>query len=424
MRSRTNPGAEVTMGRQKMTGRWGKATAAAAMFAALTGCAGKTNMGPVFWPPAPDLPRVQYLRAIKDSRDVVDQKAFNLLALGEDTSTTIPIVKPFAIAAVKGKVYLTDTVAGEVLIIDLPGKKMSRLKGNVNIGKLSKPVGITADDDGNIYVADTSRLEVLQYDPDGNYVRSFGKKEKIKPTDVKAEGEFLYILDGSKSRILVFDRKSGEMLKAIGQEGPDIAKLNVPLGLAADGKGGLYTTNFDGRVVELDRDGHFLKEFGKLGDTRGEFGRPKGIAVDQEGLVYIVDAAFQNTRIFNDQFQLLMDFGTPGTRGSLNVPAGIAVSADNLDYYQRLADPDFVIDRVIFVVSQFGDHKVSIYGLGKKKGVDYDAEYRKIQEEIGKKEKEIEEKKREEEQKKKQEQGAKGDGSANNAGQPAPAEGK
>lgn len=381
---------------------------AAAMLAAMAGCAGKQELKPVFWPAPPDLPRVQFLRSVKDSRDVMERKSFDLLSLGGDSATDIPIYKPYGVAVKHGKIYLTDTVAAEVLIIDLPGKKMSRLSGNKTVGKLKKPIGITVDDDGNIYVADTNRMEVLQYGPDGTFVRALGKSLDIRPTDIESEGEYLYLLDSGQSRILVLDRKSGELIRAIGQEGPDITRLSVPIGMAGDSKGGLYATNFNGRVIAYDRDGHFLKGFGKLGTAFGDFGRPRGIAADRDGLVYIVDAAMQHVLVFNDQFRILMFFGGPGTTASLNVPAGIAVSTDNLDYFQQLAEPDFIVEKVIYVVSQFGDRKVNIYGFGKKKGVDYDTEYKKILELVDKKTKAHEEQKKKEQAEK--EKGGSGTG--------------
>jgi hypothetical protein len=143
--------------------------------------------------------------------------------------------------------------------------------------------------------------------------------------------------------------------------------------------------------------------FGKLGSTLSEYVRPRSIAFDRDGIMYVVDAGTQDVRMMNDMFQILLNFGEPGSRGSLNVPAGIAISEENLPYYQQFAAPDFVLDRVIFVVSQFGDHKISIYGLGKKKGVDYDALMKERLEEIRKKEEAIE-KEREERRKKEKEQ--------------------
>ena len=364
-----------------------------ALVAGLAGCAGTAKRNAIFWPPAPDLPRVQFLRSIKDSTEIVDQSAFGLLKVGSNQSTNIPFVKPYGIAVNKGKIYLTDTIPAEVLVIDLQGNSVSRLPGNVNGGKLKKPIGIAVSEDGNIFVADTTRLEVVQFDPAGNYVRSFGKDYNVKPVDVQVDADYVYLLDGAKSRLLVLDRNSGQLLRSIGQTGAENTRLSLPLALASDGSGGMYTTNFNGRVIEYDRDGHFLKGFGELGQNLNAFGRPRGIAVDRDGMVYIVDSAAQNTRIFDDKFRILMDFAGPGTRASLNVPAGIAVTTDNLDYYQKLAQPDFILDKVIFVVSQFGDNKISIFGLGKK-GVDYDAEYRKIADAIASKEAEIKAKKK------------------------------
>ncbi len=387
-------GGEVTMERQTRVGRCFKIMVAVAMAALLGGCAAKAPLEPLFWPTSPDLPRVQYLRAIKDSTDVVELSTFSLLTLGEDTTKAIAIGKPFGIAVRKGTIYLTDTVASDLLIIDLIGKKMSRLPGNVNHGKLKKPAGVAVDDEGNIYVADTARNQVLQYNAKGEFVQPVGADINMRPTDVKIEEEYLYVTDSANNRILVLNRRSGELLREIGKEAPDNFKLSFPMGLATDDKGMLYTTNFDGKIVAFDRDGHFLKGFGRLGQSFGDFGRPRGVAVDKEGLIYVVDAAMQHVQVFDEHFRLLMYFGGPGTRGSLNVPAGIAISTENLDFFQKLAEPDFIIDKVLYVVSQFGDHKISIYGMGKRKGVDYEAEYKRIEEEVAKKNKELIEEKR------------------------------
>lgn len=370
-----------------------RAIAALLLMAGLSACAGKSNVKQVFWPPFPDLPRIQFLKAIKDSGDVFETKVLSLINLGGSSGDDfVPIVKPYGIAAANGKIYICDTVQADVLIIDLPNKKMTRLPGNINAGRLKKPINVAVDAKGNLYVADTSRLEVLQYAPDGSYLRSFGTGKDLKPVDMRAEDNFLYVLDFTSSQVVIFDTNTGEFVKSVGAGDDLLRRLSGPTNMAADGKGALYVSNFgNGRIIKLDRDGNFLMGYGKLGITIGEFGRPRGIAVDHDGLIYVVDAAAQHVQIFDPQMRMLMSFGAPGTPGSLNIPAGVAVSTDNLDYYQKMAAPGFVLDKVLFVVSQVGDNKVSIYGLGKKQGVDYDADVKKTMAEQAKKAQEAKE---------------------------------
>lgn len=345
----------------------------------MTACAGKSSVNTVFWPAPPDLPRIQFLKSIKDSNDVVTQKNLSLLSLGDGKGENfVNLVKPYGIAVAKGKIYVCDTIQADIMIIDLPNKKMSRLAGNINAGRLKKPVNVAVDSKENLYVADTSRLEVLQYAPDGSYVRSFGAGKDMKPIDVRVDDDFLYVLDRTTSRVHLFDRASGDFLRSIGSNEDPKRSLAGPTNMANDSKGALYVSNFgSGRIIKLDRDGNFLMGYGKLGSGLVDFARPRGITVDQEGLVYVVDAAAQHVQVFDEQMRILMLFGGPGTAGSLNIPAGIAVSTDNLDYYQSLAAPGFKLEKVLFVVSQVGDHKVGIYGLGKKQGPDYEADVQK-----------------------------------------------
>lgn len=369
----------------------------------LSGCGTTRKAEPLFWPSPPDAPRIQYLKAVKDSTDVEDQKSLSLLDLGKKERGVIPIIKPYGIEVKKGKIYVCDTIQAEVIILDLPGKKAATLAGNKGGGKLKKPINVAVDDDGFIYVTDTARREVLKYGPDGEFLRAIGSGLDMKPTGLAVDELYIYVLDVAKQRILLLDRITNELVRVIGPDADPNYRPFSPLGIGLDGKGGIYITNLDGRIIHYDRDGHPIRKFGKLGTAISEFSRPRSIIFDKEGIMYVVDAGGQHVRLLNDKFQLLMIFGDPGTRGSLNVPAGIAVSNDNLDYYQQFAEPDFVLDKVVFVVSQFGDHLVSIYGIGKKKGVDYDALLIQRQEEIKKKEEEIRKKREEKEQKEKEE---------------------
>ena len=107
---------------------------------------------------------------------------------------------------------------------------------------------------------------------------------------------------------------------------------------------------------------------GKNGDNYGDFARLKGIAVDRGNLLYAVDAAGQVVQLFDDKGQLLMWFGEPGgSKVGLNLPAKVVVDYDNVAFFKKYAAPDFEIEHLIIVTSQYGSRKVSVFGFGHKK---------------------------------------------------------
>ncbi len=341
----------------------------------LSGCAGTQVSGPpspVFFPPIPNPPRIQYLTRISSSRDVDNKKlgGLALVVVGDSQAEKVkPIIKPFGITAHGGKIYVCDTTAGRVIIIDPAKKSFDFLKGNYSFGKLKKPIGLELDQDNNLYVADSMRKEVLVYGPSGNFLRSFGKSLEMKPVDVAIDGEYLYVLDIKNHEVKVLDRKTGKLEEKIGKTASGKYLLAMPISIDTGPRGSLFISNMtSGKIVNLDRDGHLLGEFGKLGDGFGQFGRPKGVFVDDHGRIYVVDAAHQNVQIFNEKGRLLMFFGDPGLPfGSLNLPAGIAVTSDGIDLFRQYIDPAFQVEQLIFVTSQFGPAKISVYGLGQLK---------------------------------------------------------
>lgn len=345
----------------------------------LSGCAGsKGASGPVFFPPAPNPPRVQYLMKISDSQDIEDKKSsFSLFVQKSLEGDTVkPIKKPYGVTTRNGKIYICDVGGATVSIIDPPRKTFEYLKGNFSVGKLKKPINIAVDGEGAMYIADIERKEILVYDAAGNFKNAFGKELDMKPTDVAVDGKYLYVVDIGHSEVKVLDSKTGKLLDRIGKGSEQSEGLALPTNFAVDGKGFIYVTNtMTGKVMKFDRDGHLLLSFGKLGDGFGQFGRPKGVAVDDAGRIYVADSAHQNVQIFNEKGRLLMFFGDPGTapEGTLNLPSSVAVSRDNLDYFQKFADPSFQLENVIFVINQYGPNKVAVYGLGQQKSALDDA---------------------------------------------------
>lgn len=358
--------------RQKMSKSVLTMIAIAGAMLSLGGCAGAKakSAGPVFFPPPPNPAKVQYLAGVSGSRDIVSGAGkISLFSMGAtEQQKEINIGKPFGIAVRGTKIYLSDS-GGKVIIVDLVQKQIDYLKGDFGSGKLKKPIGLSLDKEGNLYVADSMRKEVVIYDREGNFQRAVGKELEIKPVDVAVDDDFIYVLDISSNAVKVLDRKKWELVREIGKEGTGEARLALPISLDMDSNGFLHITNaLSGKITKYDRDGHLIHSFGELGDGFGQFGRPRGIFTDREGITYVVDASHQNVQMFNDKGRLLMFFGDPGLpEGSLNMPADVAVGYEGLEVFQKLADPSFVLEKVIFVTSQFGKAKLSVYGLGHKK---------------------------------------------------------
>ena len=110
---------------------------------------------------------------------------------------------------------------------------------------------------------------------------------------------------------------------------------------------------------------------GHAGVAPGMFARPKGVAVDRQGLAYVVDAATQVVQIFDTEGRLLLFFAQAGAsaQGEVVLPATVKVDYDNISYFQKFVAPGRQLDYLIFVTSQFGGQKVSVYGFLKQKVV-------------------------------------------------------
>ncbi len=356
----------------KKLGTWRAIAASFALTFVTTACTqtAQQRETPVFFPPAPALPRIQYLRSFTGVKDIEEQSSFNRFVVGEKENRQIN--KPYGVAVHDGKIYVCD-VNATVYVFDLQAKTFSFLKGATGAGMLQQPVNISIAADGTKYVSDPARGQVVAFDKNDEFQKAYGTPGEWKPVDAVAFQDRLYVADMDHGLIAVLDQQSGERIKSIGNSGEPSKRLDRPNNLAFDDQGFLYVTDV-GRfqVVKFDRDGRFVMTFGKLGDNLGHFARPKGIALDRQGFLYAVDASFSNVQIFNKQGRLAMFFGDgPDKPGSLRLPAKVSIDYDNLKYFQEYLQPGFTAEYLIFVTSQFGDRRVNVYAYGHQDGKYY-----------------------------------------------------
>ena len=348
----------------------------------MTGCAGEhvcsyVSRKPVFFPPAPDEPHIQYLTGINSSDDIgttKKQSSFSLVVTGQERPDVIKkLGKSYGITAYKGKLYVAEGMNARISIVDIAAGTIDFPQGiDTPKGALKYPVNVALDDEGYLYVADTARREIVVYDPAGNFSTSFqGTDPNTKFVDVQIYNGKLFALDLGTSRIRVLNRKTGEQLEEMGHIEKPNQSLRFPSNFFIDPAGNIYTANTGSNmVIKYDQDGNFLGSFGGLGDQVGMFAKPKGITVDDAGRIYVVDGGTNVVQLFDDQFRPLTFFGWPGLPyGSLNGPAGITTSRENVEYFQKFAAPGFKVESLIYVVSQFGQEfcipRISVYGMGK-----------------------------------------------------------
>ena len=329
-----------------------------------------TKQPSVFFPPAPELPRIQYLTSFNGLRDVEEQSSFNRFVVGEKPDLRLD--KPYGIAIHDGKIYVCDTNS-TVVVFDVKGKSFGPLRGAVGPGRLAQPINISIDAEGIKYVADPVRGQVVVFDRQDDYLKAYGTPGAWRPVDAVPFEDRLYVADPANRVVKVFDLASGDMVKTIGDRGEPAERLDLPTNLAFDREGGLYVTDVGRfRIARFDRDGHFRGEIGKAGDNLGHFARPKGIALDHEGRLYAVDASFNNVQIFNRDGRLLMFFGQGGEQpGDFVLPAKVAIDYDDAKTFQKYVEPGFDVEYLILVTSQFGDRKVNVFAYGKENGKEY-----------------------------------------------------
>ena len=340
-----------------------------------SGCAVKDSRPDayIFYPPPPTPPRIQFLTSYSSPGDLItEDSSLSKFLLGEETGASTAVTKPYGVAIHDGIIYVVDIRGPGYAKFDLKNKKFDFIYGSFG-GKMKKPINITIDRDGTKYIADTSRGQVLTFDSNDKFIRSYIDTDKFKPSDVLLVDDKVFVTCLAHHQVHVFDKVSGKVLYSIGSAGSKPGELFYPVNIALGPDNLLYVSeagNF--RVQKFTLDGKPVGSFGRVGTGFGQFARPKGIAVDHDGHVYVVDAAFENVQILDKDGKVLLFFGEPGgERGNINLPAAITIDYDNVAYFQKYANPKFKMEYIILVASQFGKNKVNVYGFGKMQGEDY-----------------------------------------------------
>lgn len=210
----------------------------------------------------------------------------------------------------------------------------------------SMPGGLALDKDGLLYVSHMMKHKISVFDPDGKFVREFGKQGSA-PGDFEQPGGIavgpdgsIYIADQANQRVQRLTPK-GEPISAWGKHGMATGEFggnSSPKGrgggphfLAFNSQGDLYTTEASvGRVQKFKADGTFLLAWGDNEIGPGHFGGhaympgPLAVAIDHQDQVW-VSSTNHYVHQFTPEGRFVRRIGGEGSEpGQFKLPHGLA----------------------------------------------------------------------------------------------------
>lgn len=202
-------------------------------------------------------------------------------------------------------------------------------------GKFHRPRGICWDPPHNvIYVVDWDG-RIQKFNTDGTFRASWlmPAVEKGKPEEVCMAGNGnLLVADTHYSRIVEFS-PDGAFIRAFGSYGKEPGQFIYPVGVACDTNGNIYVSEYgeNDRIQKFSADGTFIRAWGRFGVAAGEFARPSGIDIGPDGALYVSDAVNHRVQVFDTDGKLLRVIGKEGQgRGEFRYPYDVSVTSNAL----------------------------------------------------------------------------------------------
>ena len=206
-----------------------------------------------------------------------------------------------------------------------------RLPEGMNFGPCSA-VAVRAN--GNILVFNRSEQALLEFNPEGNYLRTLARGIFDNPHGLRLDAQGNIWATDTGSHIVVKMNAEGRIRMVLGVKGRatdwhqagHLRCFNEPNDIAFGSSGEVYVAQGHGkgesRVIKFDADGNFLTTWGGEGKGPGEFSQPHAVLVDNRGLVYIADRSNQRIQVFDGAGKFLREKPHPGT------PCGLCLCRD------------------------------------------------------------------------------------------------
>ncbi|MBF15939.1 MAG: peptidylglycine alpha-amidating monooxygenase [Chloroflexi bacterium] len=218
---------------------------------------------------------------------------------------------------------------------------------------------VSVDSEDNVYVFNRGEHPLIIFDKNGNFIKTIGEGEFIRPHGIEIDSEDnLYLVD-DLGHFVQKRSKNGEIIFTIGQkekpcEWQSGGYFNRPTDIAINpSNGDLFITDGYGnsRIHKFDKNGKHILSWGNPGAGEGQFSLPHNITMlgddrvvmcDRENFrlqVFTLEGEFvsqhhmhrpQAITSFKDSYLLVAEAGT-GADTQIGVP-NLGLSVKVLDY--------------------------------------------------------------------------------------------
>jgi hypothetical protein len=217
----------------------------------------------------------------------------------------------------------------------IPVAEAFRLPPDMNFGGVS---GIAIDSKGHIFVLHRGPGPLMEFDPDGNFIRAFGEGMFDRPHGLRIDAQDnIWATDVGGHVVYKFDR-SGRLQMVLGVRGRPgewhdyghLRLFNEPNDLAFAANGDVFILQGHGKApccaLKFDAGGNFITSWGTKGSGPGEFDLCHSIVIDDAGLLHIADRNNGRIQVVDADGTYIRESSHPGT------PCGLAFGPDGLLY--------------------------------------------------------------------------------------------
>ncbi len=183
---------------------------------------------------------------------------------------------------------------------------------------MAEVVGVSVDSKGRIVVTNRGKLPLMEFNPDGSYVRSFGDGLPFEgPHSVRHDSQDnLWYVDAATNLVVKFspDKRIQMVLgrrpepwtwltHVIERAVPQPQFFYQPTDVTWGPDGSIYISDGYGnsRVAKFSKEGNLLKHWGERGTAPGEFNTPHSIVIDARGMLYVADRQNGRIQVFDSE---------------------------------------------------------------------------------------------------------------------------